>query len=300
MHIQYSLNTLWINSRKIVGDDRYLYDQGETPLKRLENFNNKIVNPLIDWSKLNPNATTNLWYDADRICSSVIVNSESVIQKALDENSCQKNIFLKDIRVLEIFKNEPLLFKDKPLFWVIDYLKNCILLHAWENENLRYCVNMDLDVAPLSEQELFDSSTIQSLDKFGFVMAAAGAFLHYENSFQIFDCRNIWLKKCVKKVLIDMNAQYAIRKGIKLVEEDCIYGTYRCMFAYLLLKDEEERIPIKYFRRDYFAHFYEFISDEDRLKIKNICDENNVKHLKYMIPVKKVEVPPSHFFLVRE
>lgn len=55
----YLLNFLWINKQKpktghLIGENN-------------ENLNDKIIKPLLNWQKMQPDARMNLWYDGDFI-----------------------------------------------------------------------------------------------------------------------------------------------------------------------------------------------------------------------------------------
>ena len=94
-------------------------------------------------------------------------------------------------------------------------------------------VYADLDIKPISKEELFDLKTLEYLKKFGIVMASYhGGF---ENGFQITNKHNKDGIAAIQRALIDINIQrtHEALQYKRHISPKLIYDSYEKMFHYL-------------------------------------------------------------------
>jgi len=136
------------------------------------------------WMRAIPDGTFNLWYDSALVTEKARKNTFETIQKI--SNSTGVKLHLRDIHTLNISeKYEELrktLHPKSPVFWRVDLLKELILHHQLKDPTFNVSAVVDVDITPLTQEELFDKSTMKNLREKG------GAFItpnneSIENSF---------------------------------------------------------------------------------------------------------------------
>ena len=174
----YSINLMWINATPSP-EQKYIY-----PAKDEGGWND-FIERIRTWTKLNPDATVNLWFDSFHISETAIVNTKCAFEK---EPLFGQRIALRDVRDLPEVSRNPIAFSNKtPVFYRVDLARMIAAFNLLSDQRERHFVYGDIDMSPISESELFDSETTDNLNKFGFVFTrAAGNGLKFENGFFIF------------------------------------------------------------------------------------------------------------------
>ncbi len=178
----YSINLLWINSKK-APYQQYIY-----PTKTLKELNTKLHMPAVKWAKANPAADVSIWYDSSLYDSQTIANTKEALAKLASQQGC-RNVKLQDIRDISIVKDNPDLFADgMPLYLRIDLLKMILCLHSLTQESKDAAIFSDLEVGDLRQDgqrmnkaELFDKESVSKLQKVG-VLVNKGS-ITYENQY---------------------------------------------------------------------------------------------------------------------
>lgn len=161
------------------------------------------------WADVNPNAQINLWYDSALV-------TQKAQQKTFEmmgaiSKSRGVNLKLRDIRQLPIISDEisNSLHPGTQVYYRVDIAKAWIahyLISAPE-ENAQYCVVCDIDVEPMSPQELFDQRTLDYLSSNGYVFSRVG-WNNFENGFFIFNKEKKDLQEIHHKTIIKKTASH--------------------------------------------------------------------------------------------
>lgn len=142
---------------------------------------------LSKWAEKNPEAQMHLWYDSALVTHQAQSKTFEMLQAIAKSRSV--NLKFRDIRKLSNVQGElaNALHPGAPLYFRVDLLKAMIADHLMSDskETAKYLVISDIDVIPMSSEELFDQRTLDYLSTKGYVFHRAGFRL--ENSFYIFN-----------------------------------------------------------------------------------------------------------------
>jgi hypothetical protein len=326
---KYSINLMWINE-KFNKEQEFIHPS-----------NNEFVSTICKWAALNQNGVVNVLYDGELSTPEAIENTKKAIQKKHLGNALMASIIqpsktlikLKDVREFPEVKEHSTIFSDSrmPVYFRADILRPIAGYNAMSQGETDYFVYSDLDVKPLSENQLFDTKTKKYLEQYGMVMAYGGEFLGFENSFQIISNHKPNLLEAIKLVNIDLNIEraYNAQNG-KLANasrrkpkgpyfkplEQIVYDSYRPMFEYFYHLEGCGTCFAPYFKdgiwddKMYDKNMHGLnpfgprsLGDKTIVfKAKNDwCrgkrhDYNGKKYYNEpYIPIKKVNVPRSHF-----
>jgi hypothetical protein len=289
---QYSINLMWINEEKMLSDQQLLFGNGATLEERYLDFQMRFIKPVSAWAKANPESIVNIWLDSLMANHSAIEYAKSNIKTFLAGTSHAK-IQFRDVRsISKVHKNPSVFSENIPIYFRVDLLRAIAAEHILTEKEAQFFVYGDIDMEPLSKEQLFDKKTMDFLEDYGFVMAKGG-HLGFENGFQILNGNHPQFMDSHSKVLIDLNIEMATEKPTSIVEQQ-IYDSYPAMLTHFLDNDGrygklnlsiESLEKLKLFRFDKFktsAH-----------KILPLgCSK---ARLKEVIPRKPVKLPPSHF-----
>lgn len=232
---KYAINLMWIHATH--SEEPYLYRSCNQQDKETY-FKEEVVKPLHGWAKTNPSAPVIFWYDSEYTTKEAIELSQSFI--------CQEdllNVSARDIRDLD-FVNEAdsVIFSDTtPVYFRSDLLRPIIQRHQLLNENFRYSIYSDLDVSPISYEELFDEKTKADLRKFGLVMASGkgtNSLVGYENAFMILSQDRPAMVKALDELVIRSSVlraqKYAGVTGIRIKSKlpEVVFYFYRDLLDY--------------------------------------------------------------------
>lgn len=286
---QYSINLMWINKDKMRSGQEFLLGNGFTSEERRLDFQQRFVRPISKWALANPESTINIWIDSEMATSVAIERSSAALKEALEGQSSGKVQF-RDVRTIETVKSHGEVFTERmPVYFRVDLLRAIAADHVLKNQENQFFVYGDIDMQPLSADELFDKKTLTFLDDFGFVMAKGG-HLGFENGFQILNGNNLQFMDSHQKVIIDLSLEMAQERP-DAIKEQQIYDTYPAMLTHFLHIDgrfgklTSEEIGDGRFRNDRWkcdAHFTLPLGDR-RMKLSEV------------MPQKPVRLPRSHF-----
>ncbi len=199
--IRYSINLMWIN-KKLDEDQYYIH-----PSKNESDLEKNFLSHIFKWAKANPDGRINVWFDSELTPLKAIKDTLRLIKK--HEPSTITNIKFRDIRKIKKILDHPKIFSDKiPIYFRVDILRPIIALNSLTHE-VDYCVFADLDMEPLSKEQLFDSETLRKLSQDGIVMAKSATSNGFENGFQIISNDQSCLLDAMEFALVDLNIQRA-------------------------------------------------------------------------------------------
>jgi hypothetical protein len=302
---QYSLNFLWVNKNRMSVDQEFLFGAGDTPEKRLADFQEKFVKPVSNWVKANPGSAVNIWYDGEFATSEAVSRSQKLLLSQLEEVFHSK-INFRNVRTLEVVKANPDIFTESmPVYFRVDLLKAVTADETLRKKEGKYFVFCDLDVQAQLSNQLFDQRTMEFLADYGFVMAKGG-HLGFENSFQIFNGENKQLMESHRKVIIDLTLEMA-RVSPRSIKDQVLYDTYIPMITHFLDADgrfgkfcpriergteEDDKLaedPVEKLRRFRYDIFSNACYKDIPIGTKKGLE------IRKIMPRKPVIVPPSHF-----
>lgn len=140
------------------------------------------------WADANPDAHINLWYDSALVTQKAQQKTFEMMRDISQSRGV--DLQLRDIRQLPNLQGEiqHSLHPGTPVYYRVDILKALIADHmiSSHEESAKYCVVSDIDVDPMTSQEMFDQRTLGYLSVNGYVFNRVGLF-GFENSFFIFN-----------------------------------------------------------------------------------------------------------------
>jgi hypothetical protein len=268
-----------------------------------EELHQRFIVPVSKWAKTNPRSPLNIWIDGALASQKAIETARQALQKALADTHHAK-INFRDVRSLDVVRSNPRAFnEDIPVYFRVDLLRAVAADHTLRTKETRYFVYGDLDMEPLTSDELFDKQTVGLLDEYGFVMAKGG-HLGFENGFQILSGEHLQFMDSHRKVIVDLSIDMA-QEYPKAIREQQIYDTYPAMITHYWdaigrygklvweeeydngIKREIQTTGLKRFRFDKFKHRAHGVLPLGTNKIS--LKSHGI------VPSKPVRLPPSHF-----
>lgn len=235
----YSLNFLWVNlnpqdrvtdtAQSIFGDGldpsenadciRHpqalrRFEENEESLKEesLEDWKKikkSFVYRISKWADVNPGAQINLWYDSALVTQQAQQRTFEMMRDISESRGV--NLKLRDIRQLSNIGGEigNSLHPGTQVYYRVDILKALIADHMISSEEgSKYCVVSDIDVQPMSPQQMLDQRTVDYLSSTGYVFNRVSLVGNFENSFFIFNKENESLKKVHHETIIKRTADH--------------------------------------------------------------------------------------------
>lgn len=169
----YSINLMWLN--KTLDETKPFIDSSQTESDLID----KVLSRGKKWKENNADAEVAIWYDSEFVTSEALKNTQAVLDKLKEKEGGSYNIKLKNIRDIDIVKNNPDVFSDYvPLYFRIDLLKFIICLNEIESNSKQAVIFTDMDVGEgralegqlserMTKQELFDPETMEKLNAIG-------------------------------------------------------------------------------------------------------------------------------------
>lgn len=103
-----------------------------------------------------------LWYDSQ------FVQNSAQAAEALKREVSRANFNVCDIRQLRVVRdNSQACSTEQPLYWRVDFLKICILLHALAQDSQTHSIFSDFSVPIMPFQEVFDVDRRKHLEEVG-------------------------------------------------------------------------------------------------------------------------------------
>lgn len=215
---EYTINFLWVNlnpqdrlhdlAQNIFGEGLNLSENAEclkdpTALRTMENSTHSpedgsseswkkirktITYRISKWADANPNTTINLWFDSALVTQRAYQNTYAMLRSI--STSRRVNLKLRDIRHLPNIEEEikNTLHPATQVYFRVDMLKAVISDYMISDLAVaKYCVITDIDVEPMSSEQIFDQRTLHYLNTYGYVFNTWGDISNFENSFFIFN-----------------------------------------------------------------------------------------------------------------
>lgn len=322
---EYSINLMWIN-RDFDKEQRFIH-----PSKDEASLNKKFLDPIFEWAFLHKDAVVNIWFDSAFISPQAIKNTQLALTNRLMrlKEKPIATIVLRDIRTLHKVDAHPNIFNNKiPVYFRVDLARLIIALELLSrSKKPAYFVYADLDMKPLTPEELFDPKTMQKLKEYGFIMAKSNyeVYANFENGFQIISNINPNLLEAISFVIVDLNIQRALNAlsgqffdhqrhdPMKNLQE-AIFASYGIMFKYFLSLDKKNAWKLQVIANEKFRDYDKKIDGLKPFGLRRTC------FLRYglrvectrilsfwekfkvfftddmyyeLIPTKKVQLPPS-------
>jgi len=206
---QYSINLMWINKHKLDSGKKFLLGQGCTFEQQEQLFHEGFVKPVAAWARKNPGSFINIWVDGNTAPPQVMAQSEAYLDNHLHDSAHGKIQFM-DVRTIDIVRDNAKIFCDPmPLYFRVDLLRAIAADYILRERQSQFFVYGDLDMQPLSAEEIFDRKTVRLLDEYGFVMAKHDDARCFENGFQILNGEHTQFMESHREVIINLNTTIA-------------------------------------------------------------------------------------------
>jgi hypothetical protein len=164
---------------------------------------------ITKWADLHPGAQINLWYDSALVTQKAQQKTFEMMKNISQSRGV--NLQLRDVRQLPSIKGEieHSLHPGTPVYYRVDLLKALIADHMISSpeETAKYCVVSDIDIEPMSKEQIFDQRTLDFLSSQGYVFNRYSAAVNLENSFFIFNKMKEGLKDIHRKTVINATAE---------------------------------------------------------------------------------------------
>jgi len=155
------------------------------------------------WADINPQAQINLWYDSALVTQKAQQKTFEMMQEISQSRGV--NLRLRDLRQLPSVTGEieHCFHPGTHVYARVDFFKALIgdYMVNSPNETAQYCVVSDIDIEPMSSEQLFDQRTLGYLNSVGYVFNRVG-LSNFENSFFIFNKENKDFSKIHNETLI--------------------------------------------------------------------------------------------------
>ena len=298
----YTVNLMWIGKAKDT-DQQYL-----SPGNEIAN----LIKHISAWSAASPGGNLNLWYDSAMTTPDAVAATQSLLSTHVASHPDWAKVNFKDVRDLPEVKDNPQAFTEEvPVYFRVDLLRAIAAYNTLKPGKRNYFLYSDLDVKPLSKEEIFDKKTLHKMNQYGVVMADGGNN-GYENSFQMFSNHKPNLLKAIKEAIINPSLKTAekyIAETLPIAQKSTfdqhVYTTYPAMFSYYYhlegwgtaqigseplksAKDLENVHPIEVHLKDPKAN-----AIRNKTKYDPRGKEENAE--KFKIPTKIIAAPPSQF-----
>lgn len=292
---RYSINVMWINRDRLPAGQKYIFEQESA-------FYKKFLDPLAAWALKHPKGVLNLWYDGEMASEKVVQVSQLAVKNELRDCAAADVVF-RDVRTIELVRTHAHAFtKDVPIYLRVDLLRAIVMDHMLRQQEKQFLVYADMDMRPMSAEELFDVHTLMRLADLGFVMAKAIDHMlkgGYENGFQICNSAHQHFMHSHRRVIIDDTLELMLKESIE--NEEHVFGSYPAMLAHLLNSDG------RYGKIDVSKMVESWQAVSPNVDVSNRLDLDscalNAAHalplagmnISEIMPTKPVPLPPSHY-----
>lgn len=233
---EYRINLLWIHSEKSERSENFGFSS-------IEDFQQRIVNPIEGWLSQQPDARITLWYD-----SAFYSHSPTVVHQMLMDNSREnlKEKIKENVNFSDIRPDLPddyfwYSFHKTPIYLRVDITKLLIPSFAFKCsktdpkcKNEIYQLVVDLDVAPITREQLFNEDSMLILKTMG---ALSGVLPIYRNTFA-----NV-PENCF--LLVNKNVDFIFKNSATWKRETYIsFENFYDEFAEKLIEDINQKADI--------------------------------------------------------
>ncbi|MBP9841702.1 MAG: hypothetical protein KBC64_04685 [Simkaniaceae bacterium] len=251
----YTLNFLWVNlnpqdrvtqiAQNIFGDG--INELENHPLEDDRETQKTFMYKLRKWGELNPGRTINLWYDSALVTERARANTWAALQSISEKTDA--TLLLRDVRALPNIPLAlvPTLHPGTPVYYRVDLLKVLIAHSYFGSAEVSYAVISDIDVRPMSAEQLFDVRTLGYLTKYGYVFTNVGT-CGMENGFFVMKTqetkvymggsgrmaivREVFERKVLESLIKDLDSLYKLDSHVydlweRLLKSETIFGKLR-------------------------------------------------------------------------
>jgi hypothetical protein len=251
----YSINFLWLRIESftegcfsIMGNnDKFIEMNTISNILKLQE--NDFFIKLINFSKNNPNALVNFWFDATQVRLETLINLRlvfDILNRHLRINLCIRDIWSSRIINEMNIKYSEILPKCSgySLILRVDLYK-CIIC-VEELDRHTYSIFADLDMKPIGEDEILSENNIRILNRIGLVLSKFSKI--FENGFQILGSEIENTRKAVietfnvmmiERFMIILNKMKTTDEGRYFtpdLQNEILYNGYQPMYNYLYYK----------------------------------------------------------------
>lgn len=301
----YAVNILWINAR-FDSSQKFLYPAPDEATLR-----DRFLRHVFEWAdKTSHSGEVILWYDGVLTSGDALKNTMSIVESERLTHADWAPVYFKDIRDLPEVAGAPDVFSEQiPIYFRVDLLRLVTALSVEKKDKGYSFVYADLDMVPLSHDELFDEETNDNLREFGIVMARGGSWT-FENGFQIISNYKMNLLKAIRL----RGVEIGIRVG-KIVSSEIekltgnesfdssrvqqkVYDLYPSIFKFFYELEDwcspgpAEKVIFLGGVLPFYPRVQSVIWD------RYVFDQDGRKYplgVTIRIPTKTVALPPSHF-----
>lgn len=217
----YTINLMWI-SKDINNDNQYVFP---SKLQNTDNTITDVLDTILKWAQLNPDAKVLFWYDEHFCRPAQISETRTLFDKfnndlRRSEFNAIKAVNLRDwIPEMDTF---PIVFSaNRPIYFRVDLLRLMVSLRQVKTASNRPFVSIyaDLDVRPEAPDAMFKQKTVSTnneealtelLTGSGLVMKRKGTE-RFENSFHMLSTENQYTLKALEEA--------GIKASIKKVQD---------------------------------------------------------------------------------
>lgn len=157
-------------------------------LENWQNIKKSFAYRVAQWAEKQPSGQINIWYDSALVTQKAQQKTLEMMKSIAESRGV--DLRLRDIRQLSNIKGEieHALHPGTPLYFRVDLLKALIAdyMMSSSKEKAKYCIVSDIDVKPMTVDQLFDVRTMDYLSSQGYVFNRNG-LSSFENSFFIFN-----------------------------------------------------------------------------------------------------------------
>lgn len=201
----YLINLMWVNE-KLDPDQPHVINKNEKEVA-------KLCEDLKEWSVGNPGVKVIFWFDGNHVSK----NAVDATATMLKDTPGGERVQFCDIRTLEHFASNPdLLSETLPVYFRADLARLVVLWHFAQTTEVIYTIYVDIDVPPMTKDQLFDKQMIEDLNTQGFVLAHSDTTIgNYENQFLALNTRNSEAVRALQEVInLDTHrAKWALKNG---------------------------------------------------------------------------------------
>lgn len=251
------------------------------------------------WADAHPNASINLWYDSALVTQNAQLKTFELMREI--SHSRGVNLKLRDIRRLSNIQGEieNSLHPGTPLYYRIDLLKALITDHMLSSheESAKYFIFSDMDIEPVTSQQIFDQRTIDYLSSYGYVFNRVGLG-KFENSFFIFDKEKQDIQKNHNRDIIQKMASliadlrnYPLNTAFRseyILDSQSIFNQYSQFLKSmhepsLWSGDDELTLPRKVVRcpRSQFDYGGKFLRSDHQSELFRFIGSENIPYTKF-------------------
>lgn len=186
----YSINLMWLN--RTLDETKPFIDSSQTEADLIE----KVLSWGKKWKENNPDAEVAIWYDSEFVTPEALKNTQAVLDKLkLAQQDGSYHIKLKDIRDIDIVKNNPDAFSDFiPIYYRVDLMKLIICVNEIEVNSKQAAIFTDMDVGEkrkaegklterMTKEELFKPEIMERLNAIGMQLILDINNANIENQF---------------------------------------------------------------------------------------------------------------------